>query len=265
MTFSLLTYNVLFNKAFVKVEKMLDKYRPDILCFQEVETKEENLTSLEKFGYKLADYSNSFIKFGKVYGIATYFNTNFKAQKLKLIKTDSFNLPKSLYEVLTTIIRILKGENQPRTILRTDFLLTEKKKTVVIYNVHLSLFGINRTRTKQIEKVLNHGIKEDKFPLIITGDFNYFPYRRKKLENLMTKHGFREATRNINYTIRYPNRKFTKYSLIQNLAVKIIRKYVNHRLKVDYTFYKNLELIKTERIEKEFSDHYPIISTFNAT
>lgn len=258
MVFSLLTYNVLFNKAFIQLDKILSKYKPDILCLQEVDTKEENLVKLEKFKYRLADYSNSFIKFGRIYGIATYFNT----KKIKLVKTDSFNLPKSLYEMLTTILRIIRGGNQPRTILRTDFLLARKNKKVAIYNVHLSVFGINRTRTKQLETVLNHGVVDKKLPIIITGDFNYFPYRRRNLENLMNQYGFREATRNIDYTIRYPDRKFTRYSLIQELVAIFIRKYYNGRLKPDYTFFKNLKVIRTERIEKEFSDHYPIISTF---
>jgi len=261
MMFSLLTYNVLFSRAFIQLENILSKYKPDVLCLQEVDTNEENLSKLGKFGYKLADYSNSFIKFGKVYGIATYF----KAKKLKLTKTDSFNLPKSVYEMITTIVKILKEVNKPRTILRTDFLLAKNRKTIVIYNVHLSLFGINRTRTKQIEKVLDHGLTDNKLPIIITGDFNYFPYQRKKLENLMKQYGFREATRKINYTIRFPDRKFTNYNLIQELAAKVIRKYYNGRLKSDYTFFKNLKVLKTERIEVKFSDHYPIISTFKIT
>ena len=112
MTFSLLTYNVLFNRAFSKLEKILSKYNPDILCFQEVDTGEENLIRLEKYGYKLADYSNSLIKFGIVYGIATYYNP----KKIKLLDTDSFDLPKSLYEVITTAFKILKGGGKPRTI-----------------------------------------------------------------------------------------------------------------------------------------------------
>lgn len=262
MTLSLLTYNVLFNKAFTQLENILSEYKPDVLCLQEVDTSEENLNKLAKFGYKLADYSNSFIMFGKVFGVSTYFNVKLKTKKLKLVNTASFNLPKSLYEIFTTVIKILKGGNKPRTILRTDFLLEDNKKTIAIYNVHLSVFGINRTRTKQLEKVLNHGLTENKFPLIITGDFNYFPYRRKKLENLMMQYGFKEATRKINYTFRPPDRKYAKYNLIQDLAAKIIRKYFHNRLKVDYTFYKNLRLIKAERIEIQFSDHYPLISTF---
>ena len=258
MTFSLLTYNVLFNRAFSKLEKILSKYNPDILCFQEVDTGEENLIRLEKYGYKLADYSNSLIKFGIVYGIATYYNP----KKIKLLDTDSFDLPKSLYEVITTAFKILKGGGKPRTILRTDFELMKSNKKVAIYNIHLTLFGINRTRTKQLEIVLNHGLKETEVPTIISGDFNYFPYSRKKLEHLMNQYGFKEATKNLNYTFRIPDRKFGQYGFLQELGAKVVRNYYKKRLNPDYTFFKKIKLIKTERIEKEFSDHYPIISTF---
>ena len=258
MTFSLLTYNVLYNKAFTQLENILSEHQPDIVCLQEVETSERNLTRLYKFGYTLADYSNSFIKVGKIYGIATYFNSH----RLKLVQSDSYILPRSLYEMFSAIIRMLRRKDKPRTILRTDFKLEKSSKTVAIYNVHLTLFGINRTRTKQLEIILNHGLKDLKLPVVITGDFNYFPYRRKRLEKLMSLHGFKEATRNINYSVRFPDRKFAKYSWFQEFFVFFIRKYFNNKLKPDYTFFKNLKVNKTERIDVQFSDHYPIICNF---
>ncbi|OGK13716.1 hypothetical protein A3C98_04735 [Candidatus Roizmanbacteria bacterium RIFCSPHIGHO2_02_FULL_37_15] len=261
MSFSLLTYNVLFNKAFIELEQILYQDKPEILCLQEVEASEKNLARLNKFGYRLADYSNSFIKFGKIFAVATYFN----AEKLKLVKTDSFSLPKSIYEMFIAVLNIIKGKNTPRTILRTDFLLTKNKKRVAIYNIHLTVEGINRTRTNQLQTILNHTIKDTKLPIVLTGDFNYFPYRRKRLENLLLRYGFKEATNKISYTIRYPDRSFTRASFVQELVYKIVRKYFNGRLKVDYTFFKNIKLVGSKRVEKEFSDHYPIISTFKIT
>jgi len=258
MTFSLLTYNVLFNQAFFQLQKILTEYRPDILCFQEVDTSVENLSLLEKFGYKLADYSNSLIKFSKVYGIATYYNP----KTIILTDTDSFDLPKSLYEMVSTVFKILRGGVKPRTILKTNFQLKSNHQRIAVYNVHLSLFGINRTRTKQLEIILNHELNDHKIPTIITGDFNYFPYRRKKLEILMTNHGFKEATSNIHYTFRILDRKFARYNWVQSLGAILVKKYFYQRLKPDYTFYKGSKLVNSERIEKEFSDHYPIISTF---
>ncbi len=258
MTFTLLTYNVLFNKAFSKLEKIFVKYDPDLLCLQEVETTEDNLQRLEKYGYQLADYSNSLIKFGKVYGIATYF----KPKKIKLLNTDSFDLPKSFYELMLNAISIFKGGSKARTILRTNFELKGTQAQIAIYNIHLTLLGMNRTRKKQLQTVLDQDINKDNLPIIITGDFNYFPYRRKTLEDLMNSYSYKEATENLAYTMRVPSKKFARYSFLQEIAAKVVRKLYENGLKPDYTFYKNLQVLKTERVQKEFSDHYPIISTF---
>ena len=76
MTFSVLTYNTLFNRAVNKLDIIVSQLHPDILCLQEVETEEKNLKKIENLGYRLADYSNSFIKFGKIYGVATFYNPN---------------------------------------------------------------------------------------------------------------------------------------------------------------------------------------------
>lgn len=253
MKFSLLTYNVLFNKAFTELEPILEKYKPDLLCLQEVDTSEKNLLKLEKKGYQLADYSNSLIQFGRIFGVATYYNQS----KFNFLESGIIDLPRSIYELLLILI---KGGKR-RTVLKTDFTLMSSNKKLTIYNVHLSLYGINSIRMKQIRKTLNDINITEKTPVIITGDFNYFPYRRKRLENLMKKYRFFEATRSINYTITYTPSQ-TDYNRIQKLAAWLIRKFWNGRLKVDYIFYKRLRHKKTERIDIKLSDHFPILSSF---
>ena len=74
MSFSLLSYNTFNNRGFEKIKNIIDQYHPDIICVQEVVTEEKNLTKLKKENYLLADFSNSFINFGKIYGIATFYN-----------------------------------------------------------------------------------------------------------------------------------------------------------------------------------------------
>jgi len=260
MKFSLLTYNVLYNNALARLSPILKKYKPDILCLQEVDTNEKNLKSLERDCYQLADFSNSFIKFGKIYGVATYYNTN----SFTFLESDNLNLPRSYLEIALLIFHLLKGGNKPRTVLQTDFLCKLVNKSLSIFNIHLSLYGANSIRNKQLEKTLKDDLtfgKKD--PLIITGDFNYFPYRRKKLENIMKECGLAEATCNLNYTIRYSfDGKAERYNFIQKLGARFIRKFLDGKLKVDYTFYRNLKLTKAERIDVRFSDHYPIIAYF---
>ena len=262
MTFSLLTYNVLFNKAFLQLEKILLKYKPDLLCFQEVDTSEKNLSRLDKFGYTLADYSNSFIKFGKIYGVATYFNRN----KFKFLMSDSLKISTNLSEFFFTLIQTLVRQNKPKTVLRTDLLHKQTRSLITICNAHMLVIAPNSLRTNHINKALGLLNIKNKTKLIIGGDFNYLPYRRKRLEKMMKKYGLTEATKNIQQTfdINIVGDK-GRLTPLEHLFMKFIDKIFSHRMKNDYIFFRGLQLKKTKRIEVGFSDHYPIISTFKIT
>ena len=111
MDFSLLTYNTMFNKAYELIKPIVNQHRPDIICLQEVVTSDANLKILEKYGYKLADYSNSFIKFGRVYGVATFYNPS----KFKFIGSDSLKMSINLSELLFTIPQLILGINKPKS------------------------------------------------------------------------------------------------------------------------------------------------------
>ena len=63
MQFSLLTYNTLLNDAQKGLHLIFNKYNPDLVCLQEMDTDAKNIEKIEKLGYSLADYSNGFIKF----------------------------------------------------------------------------------------------------------------------------------------------------------------------------------------------------------
>lgn len=259
MNFSVLTYNVLYNEAFSGLKLIVKEFSPDILCLQEVDTGENNLQAIEEYGYTLADYSNSFIKFHKTFGVATFYNQ----KRVLFTGSNIFQLPRNIYEILSLIIRILRGKDIPRTVLKTEFMLKEKKQKLVIYNTHLAVFETNGARVRQLKKILNFTDIHTKLPLLITGDFNYAPYRRKYLERLMRKHGLREATKSINYTFQTTkDGKFERFNLFQKIIIFIGRIFHTDRLKVDYMFYKNLGLKKIERIEVRFSDHFPILATF---
>lgn len=259
MTFSLLTYNLLLNRAYSKLNDIIKKHNPDIICLQEIDTNGNNLSRLvlENNEYRLADYSNSFIKYGQIYGVATFYNTN------KFTYTDSevITLPRSLYELIS---KIFKRANNPRTVLQTALSQKKSKKTVIIYNAHLTAFGTNQVKINQIEETLGDLYKNNNGSAIIAGDFNYYPWARKKLENLMSRYNFREATFEIPYTFRYSLKgKFGKLNLIQQLSAKLHnRLFSTNRMKLDYIFYKNLVLLGSKKVEIKTSDHYPIISTF---
>lgn len=237
MLISLLTYNILFNKALTNFQKVLSEYEPDIVCLQEIETNEKNLKEIEKSGYKLVDFSNSFIKNGKVYGLATFYNP----RKLDLVESTSLSLPRSYYEFFLVVLR---GVNNPRTVLKTEFIIKKNNKKITNYNLHLTPFGTNGIRLKQIKATLEDMRINQKESVIMAGDFNY-TYQRQQFEEIITKCGLKEATENIQYSYEG---KFIKLFPI--------------KLKLDYILYKNLTLIKTEKIASRDSDHFPILSEF---
>ncbi len=259
MNFSVLTYNTLFNKAFRRLDLIIKRYFPDILCLQEVDISGRNLEIVKQFGYELADYSGTFIQFGKGFGVVTYYNP----KKFKLTKTHSLKIGSNLSELLFTIPQLILGINKPKTVLRTDFISKIDNKKVIICNSHLIVIASNSVRVKHISKALSSLDINTKVPLIIAGDFNYLPYQRKKLDNIMKKYYLTEATKNIRQTVDFsPHGKKENFSFLQGFFVRRINHFFGNQMKNDYIYYRGVKLIKTDRIEVRFSDHYPIISSF---
>ncbi len=238
MKFTLLTYNLLYNTASKEIGPILSEYKPDILCFQEVVTDEENLRLIQGYGYRIADFSNSFMKFGNMFGVATFY----RPDKFSLKHSRSFNLPSSLYQIFTYIMNARKN---PRTVLKNEFICKKDNKKIVTYNIHLTPVATNALRQKQIIntfKDLHIGTKD---AVVIAGDFNY-PYGRKKLEKLLHSYHLKEATDNIFFTL--------ERSILKLFSIK---------LKLDYVLYNNrVRLIENKRINIRHSDHFPILTSF---
>lgn len=260
MKFSFLTYNTLFNSAYLKLEKIIDKYHPDILCLQEVNTDINNLKLIESKGYLLADYMNSFIKFGKIYGVATFYNP----EKFKFISSKTPKININPAEFFFSLFQILTGINKPKSILKCDFIDKKTKKKLIVCNAHLIVIASNGIRINHLKKAFNTLNIDKNTPMIIGGDFNYLPYQRKKLEQTMKKYYLIEATKNIRETYRFALTK-EKMNLkgIKKIILNILDKLLLKKMKNDYIFYRKLNLLKTEKINIDFSDHFPIISTFS--
>jgi len=254
MQFSLLTYNTLLNDAQKGLSPIFKKYSPDLVCLQEIDTNERNIEKIEKLGYDLADYSNGFIKFGTVYGVATFI----KLKVGKCVDSKSITLPRGIGEVIAYILRVFKTKKKDRTVLKTEFVLGSENLKVLIYNIHLSAHGANGIRIKQLERTLGDIQKISNIPTIIVGDFNY-PFGRKKLEEVMTAHGFSEATNTIFFTT---DGKLLYYTFIEKILMKIFQFFVGKESKLDYIFYKNCASISTIRIDAPLSDHFPLLAKF---
>lgn len=259
MNVSLLTYNTLFNKATGNLDTVIDQYHPDIICLQEAQTDAGNIKKIEDFGYKMADYANSFVKFRKIFGVVTLYNP----KTIKYKDSLTLNLNTNVGEYFFYLLRIILGFNQPKTFLETTFVHKKTNLEIIICNVHLFVIGSNGLRIKDIDHALNAlGLKKKKY-FIIAGDFNYFPYLRKKLEKVMKKYQLKEATSKINQTIKFSDSgSFEKFNLFQKLSAKILKIFFKN-IKIDYIFYSGFKPKKTERLEFRFSDHYPIISYFS--
>lgn len=236
MQLSVLTHNLHFHDAFSDIHRLLSTYKPDIACFQEVETDEKGFAELEHIGYKLADYSNSFIRGTKVYCIATFYKT----ETLIMQESESIALPRSFYEIL---LFLLQGNHSPRTVLKSNFI-TPGSKIITFYNLHLSPHATNGLRAKQLVRTFEDLKLQNKNHVIIAGDFNY-PYGRKKFEELIHTYSLKEATNSVNFT--FEKRFFGLFTV---------------KLKDDYILYKNLKVEETKKITQTSSDHYPLMTTF---
>lgn len=229
-----LSYNLFYGKALSHLKNLIKKEAPDVVGLQEIEEKKDINREFSNLKYNVAISSHSFKKFGKIFNITTLYKTN----SVKLSYFNYFNLPRSIYEKL---LYFLKKSPLPRSFTVTYFL--KNSKQFLHINIHISPWSADGEKIRQIKQVLNF-VSSTTLPVVITGDFNY-PYGKKRLEYLLQQYEINEATKNL---------KFTQES-------KILR-IIPIRMKLDYIFYKKMKLIKTLRLEKNTSDHYPILSEF---
>ncbi len=174
--------------------------------------------------------------------------------------------PNLFDRILSLIFNFLANTKEKRTVLENTLYDSLTKKNITIYNNHFPVLTTNGAKIKALKDLFDYYQIKNKKITIIAGDFNYLPYGRRRLEKLIYQYGLKEATKTIFYTIIYSlkNKKVIRtYPFIGRIATKIFSWFFTDRLKIDYIFYKGLKLKKTRRINVDFSDHYPILSTFD--
>lgn len=255
MVFSVLTYNLLYGSALTEVKEIVQKYQPDILCLQEFPITDEDKKISLLHNYKLASSANSFIKWGQIFGLATFYNQKRTAVSF----LENQKIPHTFFDWVRFFRNFFK-KRVKREFLKTVFKFNGSKKTVAVFNIHLTAEATNEARINQVKEILK-ATKKISLPLIIVGDFNYAFYRRKKLEKLFQEYNFKEATANIDYTFFAKKRLFL-YDFITKLLIKIATKFFPEKFKLDFIFYRKVKLISCQRIESKISDHYPLIAKF---
>lgn len=239
MKFTTLTYNLYYNSAGKHIEEVLREHNPDIVFFQEILTDEQSLQRIQRLGYRLADFSNSFMRGSRIFGVATFY----KPTLFSLENSEIFSLPSSLYQFLTYIV---KNKKYPRTVLKNEFVIKSNGHRFDTYNIHLTPVATNGLRMKQIYNTFSDLDLSSKDAVLIAGDFNY-PYGRKKFESMIGDYGLKEATNNVYFT--HERHVLGLFTI---------------RLKLDYILYKNLDLLSNRKIEIKHSDHFPILAEFQA-
>lgn len=238
MKLKLLTYNLLYGFALPDAKKLIEEEKPDIICVQELPTDKKKLMYLAKPPYELACWTNSFVKFWSLFGIAVYLNK----ETCSLIDNQDCSLPESTYDFW---VYLSQGLNITRRFSESKILFKPSNKEFYLYNTHLTHLSFAEHRLTQIQRIFEdmEASVDKKTPVLITGDLNLYN-GKPELERMMTKFNLKEATSNLAYTFQHRVLFWT------------------WKTKLDYIMYRNLEVVSTKRFDKGSSDHHPVMSEF---
>jgi endonuclease/exonuclease/phosphatase family metal-dependent hydrolase len=237
MKLKLLTYNLLFGKALPHAQELIDTENPDIVCVQELPTAEDKLDYLAKDPMERAGWTNTFVKFARIFGNAVYVNT----ERFACVSSRDEEMPSSTYDFVQYLT---KGFSINRRFTETCFKLKDSGETFYVYNVHLTHLSFVDLRLAQLKKVFEHvrALGPDA-RVLIAGDFNLYN-GKTELEMLMEQYGLREATNTLGYTFQHP------------LYFYMVK------MKLDYVLYRGFTHTSTRRFDLNTSDHHAILSEF---
>lgn len=165
-----------------------------------------------------------------------------------------------------------------RLIMSQRFKMGER--SLIIYNSHLDFFGGDRRRKYQFWHMFKlWGVKREVPGTveILAGDFNtWMPYKMHTifyrfglLRKWFLQKGIREASEKIEWTQMVETIEAESFESQGKINLGIIEKPLSllnktFRQKEDYIWYggKGVKLVECERIDVNWSDHYPIYAKF---
>jgi exodeoxyribonuclease III len=221
----ILSYNLLYHKAYCELNDLANDHHPDIICLQEcnISNLDTSVGNLELCAKTSANPD----------AMAIYYNP----QRFDLKYVTPLSLPLSVYERIAPNERKLPRQRQ-LIIAASDI---QTGKDIVISSFHaIHLVATNRARRKQISHGLSSIVERNdtKCPAIMIGDYNY-PLFHAGLRRHVAKHG---------YELIKSNRPTYKNKLIGGYF--------------DFAATANISSAQLMTLPFGTSDHAPILLTF---
>ena len=227
------------------VREVINKYKCDIIGFQEVKNK-----MLEDIKQYLNNYN--FVGEGRTKRLFRESNNIFVTKKCELMEEDTFWLSNNSNKVGSSIWYSLF----PR-ICTTVAIRTEDGKCIRIYNTHLDcLFPMAREYgIKKITEYMEEQYKKDNLPVVLMGDFNATPDSK-------VIRSFRggEYTSQKFIAVQEINKEIYKESTMNWFKGKETGMHIDYVFVSEGFKIKSAEIIKYNRGGKYPSDHYPIMA-----
>jgi len=281
-TFSIMTYNIgylsgmtnnlpvernasLFSQNLINISTLFNQLAPDIVCFQEIDFKADRsfhtnqYTAIAKNGH--FHYGAKAINWDKKYVPFPYWPIKYQFGKIL-----SGQACLSKYEI-TNSSRVVLPQPKSNAFYYNDFYLDRlaqivwiktTKDSILIINVHLEAWD-SPTRETQAQIIINLLKKyENKYPLILAGDFNAVPYY-DPLSN---------SEKTIELILQYPH---ISTAITKDEYLSSPQKFYSFDSrrpyqKIDYIFFSDRYLTCTNakviHNTDDISDHLPIFASF---
>jgi len=291
MKFSMITYNLRgdfwspeSSSAFADI---IRKHDVDIVCFQELVSFHGNSDKARKKRDILAEIGK---ELGGSYGEIEFLPVQTTLHSLGngflYKKSNVFPAGKSFGKYFAPITERKTFEvwiskvmlRRRRVILSQKFKI--KKMNIVLYNVHLDLYGNDLKKIQQLKyffKFWNADRQKRNTFEVVTGDFNTWPSFKvfnlwrmfSMLRGFLKGQGFSDLTKNIDWTYALDmveaedavKRGVVEKNLIDNIVSRIGHLY---RQKLDHTWLRgNHELLSATRLDFSGSDHSPVLVEVN--